>query len=182
MSIQSTNFIHLIQSFKNKIFDYNYVLIRDIRDILINHFKLMIREGQFFDDNQFFDDEQHNLKEFIFYEIRELIPDLLYPHYERLQKELIKSHSNLLNYVNDLNKISRYDAYNEFDGNPFEIYCQTLAEFIMEDLEGTQDDFIYEQKIKAVQKIETGFLNAYYSPKTELGIKRFDRKREELFE
>jgi hypothetical protein len=180
--IQATNFIELIQSFKNKIFGYNYVLINDIRDIIINHLNAMILEGQYLDDHQFFDDEEHNLKEFCLYEIKELVPDLLYPHYEKLQKELTKSHSNLLNYVNDLNKISLYRAYNEFEGNPFEIYCQTLAEFILEDLEGTQDDYIYEQKIKAVQKIKTGFLNAYYSPNTELGIKRFDRKRKELFE
>ena len=42
-------------------------------------------------------------------------------------------------------------------------------------------DGLKEQKLKAVQKIETGFLNAYYSPRTELGIKRFNKKRDELF-
>jgi hypothetical protein len=140
MYIQATNFIELIQSFKNKIFGYNYVLINDIRDIIINHLNAMIREGEFLDN------EQHNLKEFCFYDMKELIPDLLHPHFERLQKELIKSHSNLLNYVNDLNKASNYDIYNQFDGNPFEIYCQTLAEFIMEDLEGTQEE-LFEDSI-----------------------------------
>ena len=33
MSIQSTNFIQLIESFKYSLFDYNYVLIEDIREI-----------------------------------------------------------------------------------------------------------------------------------------------------
>ena len=181
MSIQSTNFIQLIESFKYSIFDYNYVLLEDIREILINHFKDLVREGLFFDEYQFIDDEKHNLKEFIFYDIKELIPDLLKGQYERLQEKLTDSHSNLFNYVNDLNIISKSDAYNEFEGNPFQLYCQCVADFIMIELEGTQDYIIQEQKLKAVQKIETGFLNAYYSPRTELGIKRFNRERDELF-
>ena len=144
--------------------------------------KGMVQEGLFFDDYQFVDNDENNFKEFIFYDVKELIPDLLNGHYERLQKKLTDSHSDLFNYVNDLNMISKYPAYNEFDGNPFQLYCQSVADFIMEELEGTQDCVIQEQKLKAVQKIETGFLNAYYSPRTELGIKRFNKKRDELFE
>ncbi len=181
MSIQSTNFIQLIQSFKYEIFDYNYVLLEDIREILINHFKGMVKEGLFFDEYQFLDNEKNNFKEFIFYDIKELIPDLLNGHYERLQEKLTDSHSNLFNYVNDLNMISKTDAYNEFEGNPFQLYCKCVADFIMIELEGTQDCFIQEQKLKAVQKIETEFLNAYYSPRTEIGIRRFNKEREELF-
>ena len=90
--------------------------------------------------------------------------------------------SYLFNFVDDLESVSYYDNYEEYEGSPLDKYIMTVGEFMLENFEIIQDDYIRDLKKNIVGTIENGYLNALYSPYTDLGIKRFDKERNELFD
>jgi len=92
-------------------------------------------------------------------------------------------HLNCLDFIRDLNDLSQYDIFKEYDDDyePFQKYCYTIAEFWIDELESVQGQYLIDRDNDAVNLIATSYLESIYSPYTVLGRKRFDKKREELF-
>ena len=53
--------------------------------------------------------------------------------------------------------------------------------YILDELEDRQTEYLVKVRNKAKITIAEWFKKQYYSPYTKIGIKRFNREREELF-
>jgi len=109
--------------------------------------------------------------------------DAFHSALKRLEILLGKSKTPALAFMIDLNDLSQYQAYKEYDEDftPFEKYCLTIAEFWLHEFETTQANFLEEREENAVELISTAYLESIYSPHTMLGRKRFDKERNALF-
>ena len=92
-------------------------------------------------------------------------------------------HFNCLDFINDINYISQYDTFKEYDDDfdPFQKYCYTIAEFWLDELESVQGQYLIDRDKDAANLIATSYLESIYSPYTVLGRKRFDKERDALF-
>ena len=92
-------------------------------------------------------------------------------------------HLNCLDFIKDLNDLSQYDIFKEYDEDyePFQKYCFTIAEFWIDELYEIQTSYFNALTKDSANLIATSYLESIYSPYTVLGRKRFDKKRDELF-
>tara|TARA_R110002020_G_scaffold148504_1_gene324343 strand:+ start:423 stop:971 length:549 start_codon:yes stop_codon:yes gene_type:complete len=102
---------------------------------------------------------------------------------KRLEIKLKKSNISAFDFMTDLNDLSQYDAFKEFDDDftPFEKYCMTIAEFWLDELEKVQRQYLIDREKDAADLIASYYLESIYSPHTMLGRKRFDKERDALF-
>ena len=125
----------------------------------------------FFDHTHIFDIDQIKLE----------LPEYLNIPIEKLESKLL--HINCRDFMKDLNDLSQYDAFREFDDDftPFQKYCYTIAEFWLDEFESIQDQYIINRDKNASELIASSYLESIYSPHTMLGRKRFDKERDALF-
>jgi len=68
-----------------------------------------------------------------------------------------------------------------YTDHQFERYITHLTMFILDDLEDKHTEYLVKLRNKAKITIAEWFKEQYYSPYTKIGIKRFNKEREELF-
>lgn len=183
----STNFITLLTKFKNVDLDENYTLQNEIKAYIFTYLEKCIKDlddTMNLDFNFFQILHYDNLYAFSFCNIKEVLPEIFDNEIiAELKNDLKQNNSYLFNFVDDLEIVSDYENFEEYEGyGPLEKYIMTVGEFMLENFETIQDEYIKDLKKNIVRTIENGYLNALYSPYTDLGIKRFDKERKELFD
>jgi hypothetical protein len=176
----STNFMELIQLFKKSSYnnDSNHlVLFQECKKIIMDSLKCDIQYIQYINYSSFVLDRFGNYK-FDIESLKNQIQSLTEYHFKELKNILKK---DAIKYIDDLEEVSQYPDFNDSTLSPLENYISTLFNFIIEDIEYTQDNYFINLYSKNTQKIQTIYLDSYYSPITKLGIRRFDRERMELF-
>tara|TARA_R110002111_G_scaffold236316_1_gene297524 strand:- start:276 stop:821 length:546 start_codon:yes stop_codon:yes gene_type:complete len=178
---QTINYIKLLKLFQGSNTDGStYLLEDDIKEeviaLLKEHINNMLSSGDtwaFTDHIHIFDIDQIKID----------LPDMFEHACKRLEILLGKSKIPALAFMIDLNDISQYDAFREFDDNmtPFEKYCMTIAEFWLDAFESLQEQYLIDRDKNAADLIATSYLESIYSPHTMLGRKRFDKERDALF-
>tara|TARA_R110000824_G_scaffold9715_6_gene43062 strand:- start:1527 stop:2075 length:549 start_codon:yes stop_codon:yes gene_type:complete len=179
---QSINYIQLLKRFKDSKKDGGtFLLENEIKEEVLTLLKGYIKEALttnsyirvLCDHTQLFDIEQVKID----------LNEAFHPAIKRLETKLMKLKISAFSFMLDLNDLSQYDAFIEFDDDltPFEKYCLTIAEFWLDAIDFKQGYFLREREQNAASIIETSYLKSIYSPYTVLGIKRFDKEREALF-
>lgn len=180
---QSINYAKLLNSFKHSEKEGpSYLLENEIKEEVLK----MVRHYTFEmlgnpNNNDFFFHECSGL--FDIDQIKLDIPDFFDFPIHTLKMKLKKSQLSAFDFMHDLNNLSQYDAYKEFDDDftAFEKYCYTIAEFWLDELESIQDKYLIERDKIAAKFIAVSYLQSIYSPHTMLGRKRFDKERDALF-
>jgi hypothetical protein len=111
------------------------------------------------------------------------LPDMFEFTFQRLETKLKESNISAWDFMRDLNDLSQYDAFREYDDDisPFDKYCYTIAEFWLDELESVQGQYLIDREKDAADLIASSYLESLYSPYTVLGRKRFDKERDALF-
>ena len=178
---QSINYIQLFKRFEaSKKDGGTYLLENEIKEEVLTLLKGYIRDalttnsdmGVICDHNQIFDIDQVKMD----------LTDTFYEPIRRLESKLSELNIRAYSFILDLNDLSQYDAYQEFDDDldPFSKYCLTIAEFWLDAMDIKQSYFLEDRDQKAADLIGTYYLESIYSPYTVLGIKRFNKEREAL--
>ena len=180
---QSINYIQLFKRFEDSKKDGGtFLLENEIKEEVLTLLKGYIRDalitnipdiGVICDHNQVFNIDNVKLE----------LTDTFHPALKRLETKLMKLKISAFAFMLDLNDLSQYDAFIEFDNDftPFEKYCLTIAEFWLDAMDIKQSYFLEDRDQKAADLIGTYYLESIYSPYTVLGIKRFNKEREALF-
>lgn len=175
------NYVKLLKLFQDSKMDGStYLLEDDIKEELFTLLKTVLIKMLKDDDKWAFD---HYSGVFDIDQIKIDLPNMFKPACERLEIKLMKLKLSAYTFILDLNDVSQYDAYQEFDDdmNPFYKYCLTIAEFWLDELESVQEQYLIDRDQNAADLIAMYYLESIYSPYTVLGIKRFDKEREALF-
>ena len=178
---QTINYIKLLKLFQGSNTDGStYLLEDDIKEeviaLLKEHINNMLSSGDtwaFTDHIHIFDIDQIKID----------LPDMFEFTLQRLEIKLKESNISAWDFMRDLNDLSQYDAFREFDDDftPFQKYCYTIAEFWLDEFESIQDQYIINRDKNASELIASSYLESIYSPHTMLGRKRFDKERDALF-
>ena len=179
---QSINYAKLFNQFNHSKMEGNtYLLQNEIKEELMKLLKeyiwgALLTRGDmwaFTDHTHIFDIDQ----------IKVDLPDMFELTCQRLETKLKESKISAWDFMKDLNDLSEYDAFQEFDDNltPFEKYCLTIAEFWLDELESVQGQYLNDRDKDAADLIASSYLESIYSPHTMLGRKRFDKERDALF-
>jgi hypothetical protein len=177
----SINYVKLLKLFQDSKMDGStYLLEDDIKEEVVTLLKTLLGNMLKDDDNWAFD---HYSGIFDIDQIKIDLPNMFELACQRLETKLINLRLSAYTFILDLNDVSQYDAYKEFDDdmNPFYKYCLTIAEFWLDELENVQGQYLIDRDQNAADLIAMYYLESIYSPYTVLGIKRFDKERKELF-
>ena len=179
--IQSINYAKLLNSFKHSEKEGpSYLLENEIKEEvlkMVRHYTFEMLETS--SDNHFYFHECSGI--FDIDQIKLELSEFLDMPVARLMEKV--KHLNCRDFMHDLNNLSQYDAYKEYDDDyePFQKYCYTIAEFWLDELESIQDQYLIDRDKDAAKFIAVSYLQSIYSPHTMLGRKRFDKEREALF-
>jgi len=178
---QSINYAKLLNSFKHSEKDGStYLLENEIKGEVMTLLKVHLDNMLCRNDMWAFTDHTHI---FDIDQIKIDLPDMFEHACERLEILLGKLKISALAFMIDLNELSQYDAFREYDDDisPFDKYCYTIAEFWLDEFESIQGQYLIDRDKNASDVIASYYLESLYSPHTMLGRKRFDKEREALF-
>ena len=178
---QSINYAKLLNSFKHSEKEGpSYLLENEIKGEVMTLLKVHLDNMLCRNDMWAFTDHTHI---FDIDQIKIDLPDMFEHACERLKMKLKKSQLSAFDFMHDLNNLSQYDAFREYDDDisPFDKYCYTIAEFWLDELESVQGQYLIDRDKNASDVIASYYLESLYSPHTMLGRKRFDKERDALF-
>tara|TARA_R110000824_G_scaffold394914_1_gene595077 strand:- start:1927 stop:2475 length:549 start_codon:yes stop_codon:yes gene_type:complete len=176
------NYAKLLQYFQHSQKEGDSYLLEDeikgdVMKMLRHYTAEMLKNG----NDLFFHQWGENNYTFDIDQIKLELPEYLYRPIEQLESKLL--HLNCRDFMKDLNDLSQYDAFREYDDDiePFTKYVCTIAEFWLDEFESIQDQYIINRDKNASELIASSYLESIYSPHTMLGRKRFDKERDALF-
>tara|TARA_R100000935_G_C2760562_1_gene133433 strand:+ start:38 stop:586 length:549 start_codon:yes stop_codon:yes gene_type:complete len=178
--MSSTNLIQLFQLFKKSSYntDSNHlILFQECKKIIMDSIKCDIEYTQHNNYDSFLIDRYGNYRLDIEY-LKEQITPLTEYHFKELKNILKK---DAIKYIDDLEEVSKYPDFEDSSLTPLENYITTLFYFIIEDIEYSQDRYFINLYSSNSDILQSYFLDSYYSPRTEIGIRRFEKERMELF-